>query len=180
QYVDRRILRDVLEIVLFSRSAKNVTLRFSKSRLQAHVHEETRALAKRNHSLQRSRKRLNLPKFVCDFHTSPPIQPRTAFRMHIGDKHRAAGPEHLSDLAEELPGVFDVTQNKIAQNQVRRTRFDQNVSEIGLCKSCRSSQLTPRDLQHLNRRVHAEQAPRPHALKLFKPSAGSAAQVRHV
>jgi hypothetical protein len=124
QYVDRWMLLDLLEIVSLSRGAKNITLRFPESRFQAHAYGEIRALAKSDHSLQRSRKRLNFPKFVFDLHTSPPIQPGTGLRMHISDEHRAAGSEHLSDFGKKRSGVFDVTQNKIAQNQVRGARFE--------------------------------------------------------
>src|SRR5215467_7307710 len=87
QNVDRWMLLDILEIVSLSRSAKNIALRFSESRFQTHAYGEICALAKSDHSLQRSRKRLNFPKFVFDLHTSPPIQPRTGLRMHISDEH---------------------------------------------------------------------------------------------
>src|SRR4029077_11857445 len=174
------MLLDLVETVSLSRGAKNITLRFPESRFQAHAYGEIRTLAKSDHSLQRSRKRLNFPKFVLDLHTSPPIQPGTGLRMHISDEHRATGSEHLSDLGKKRSGVLDVTQNKIAENQVRRARFEGNIRAIRLRKSCRSSQFPPRNLQHLNGSVDAQKAPRAHALKHLQPSSSPAAQINHI
>src|SRR4029077_18304328 len=174
------MLLDLVETVSLSRGAKNITLRFSESRFQAYAYGEIRALAKSDHSLQRSRKRLNFPKFVFDLHTSPPIQPRTGLRMHISDEHRAASSEHLSDFGKKRSGVFDVTQNKIAQNQVRGARFECGLRAVCTLKSGCSSELSPRKLQHLNGSVNAQKAPRPHALKHLQPSSSPAAQIHHI